>query len=115
MCVRSEKLRDKLLTSRVPTVDTREIMPLDEAQIRNECQTIREKGIDDIAIVGVFSPLDTEGIQEVRVRDIVQEEIPGADVVCSRNSQCTTTTPRSRADAQQLASLDIWKEKMPQF
>lgn len=62
-------------------------MPLDEKQIRDECQLIKSKGINDIAIVGVFSPLDTEGKQEVRVREIVKEEIPDADVVCSRDSK----------------------------
>ncbi|KAK6373611.1 hypothetical protein LTS17_008103 [Exophiala oligosperma] len=64
--------------------DTREIMPLDEAQIRNECQILKQKGITDIAVVGVFSPLDISGKQEARVREIVLEEIPGADVVLSR-------------------------------
>ncbi|KAK5957754.1 hypothetical protein OHC33_000943 [Knufia fluminis] len=63
--------------------DTREIMPINEAQIRSECQKIKDKGINDIAIVGIFSPLDTEGKQEATVRRIVLEEIPGADVVLS--------------------------------
>ncbi|KAF4125452.1 N-methylhydantoinase A/oxoprolinase/acetone carboxylase, beta subunit [Geosmithia morbida] len=65
--------------------DTREIMPLNEAQIRDECRLIKEKGIDDIAIVGIFSPLDTEGLQEAKVYKIVKEEIPNADIVCSRD------------------------------
>ena len=62
-------------------------MELDEDQIRKECQIIKEKGISDIAIVGIFSPLDTKGIQEDRVKKIVHTEIPGADVVCSRDSK----------------------------
>ena len=78
---------------RALVVDTREIMPLDEQQIRQECQLIKAKEIDDIAIVGVFSPLDTEGTQEVRVREIVREEIPGADVVLSRDSQFSSQSP----------------------
>lgn len=61
-------------------------MELNEDQIRAECATIREKGINDVAIVGIFSPLDTKGVQEVRVKKIVQEEIPGVDIVCSRDS-----------------------------
>jgi N-methylhydantoinase A/oxoprolinase/acetone carboxylase beta subunit len=65
--------------------DTREIMPLNEEQIRRECQIVKGKGINDIGIIGIFSPLDTEGKQEVRVRNIVKEEIPEADVVCSRD------------------------------
>lgn len=62
-------------------------MPLDEAQIRNECQILKQRGITDIAVVGVFSPLDISGKQEARVREIVLEEIPGADVVLSRESR----------------------------
>lgn len=71
------------LTNGSSLVDTREIMPINEAQIRSECQKIKDKGINDIAIVGIFSPLDTEGKQEATVRRIVLEEIPGADVVLS--------------------------------
>ncbi|KAK8154076.1 hypothetical protein BC567DRAFT_276983 [Phyllosticta citribraziliensis] len=65
--------------------DGREILPIDEEQVRNECKIVKEKGIDDIAIIGVFSPLDTEGTQEARVRQIVLEELPDADVVLSRD------------------------------
>ncbi|KXJ86069.1 hypothetical protein Micbo1qcDRAFT_219929, partial [Microdochium bolleyi] len=64
--------------------DTREIMPLNEAQIRQECATLRAKGIKDVAIIGVFSPLDIKGTQEDVVRQIVLTEIPDADVVLSR-------------------------------
>ncbi|KAL1387424.1 hypothetical protein HDK64DRAFT_330579 [Phyllosticta capitalensis] len=65
--------------------DGREILPINEQQVRKECQIVKEKGIDDIAIIGVFSPLDTEGTQEARVRQIVREELPDADIVLSRN------------------------------
>lgn len=58
-------------------------MPIDEAQVRKECQVVKEKGLRDIAIVGVFSPLDVHGTQEARVKEIVLEEIPDADVVLS--------------------------------
>lgn len=65
--------------------DMREIVPLDEEQVRRECAAVREKGIRDIAVVGVFSPLDVDGKQEARVRDIILEELPDADVVLSRD------------------------------
>jgi N-methylhydantoinase A/oxoprolinase/acetone carboxylase beta subunit len=44
-----------------------------------------KKGLTDIAICGVLSSLDIEGVNEARVRDLVLEEIPGADVVRSRD------------------------------
>lgn len=69
------------------TVDGREIMPLNEAQVREECQIIKSKGLTDIAVTGVFSPLDMSGQQEARVKQIILEEIPTADVVLSRDSK----------------------------
>jgi len=71
--------------------DTREIMPLNEAQIRQECAVLRSKGIKDVAIIGVFSPLDIKGAQEHVVREIVLQEIPDADVVLSRDSKYPRT------------------------
>ena len=65
--------------------DMREIVPLDEEQVRKECQIVKQKGITDIAVVGVFSPLDVEGKHEVRVREIIAEELPEADIVLSQD------------------------------
>lgn len=62
-------------------------MPINEVQIRGECQLLKQKGISDIAIVGVFSPLDIQGRQEERVKEIVQQELPWADIVLSRESE----------------------------
>jgi N-methylhydantoinase A/oxoprolinase/acetone carboxylase beta subunit len=62
-------------------------MPINEEQIRAECKVIRKKNITDVAIIGVFSPLDTTSQQELKVKAIVAEEIPEADIVCSRDSQ----------------------------
>lgn len=72
---------------RYHVVDGRDITPLNEEQIRAECAILREKGISDVVLVGVFSPLDTEGQQEEKAKKIVLEEIPGADVVLSRDSK----------------------------
>lgn len=62
-------------------------MPINEEQIRKECQIIKEKGISDVAVVGIFSPLDIEGKQEERVKQIILEELPHSDVVLSRESK----------------------------
>lgn len=69
------------------TVDTREIMPLNEQQVKDQCKIIKEKDIMDVAVVGVFSPLDIDGVNEARVEQIVRAEIPGVDVVLSRESK----------------------------
>lgn len=70
------------------TFDTRDIVPLDEDAVRRECREIRDKGITDIVVAGVFSPPDTEGRHEAPVRDIILEEIgadSNVDVVISRD------------------------------
>lgn len=66
-------------------------MPLNEGQIRRECQILKSKGIKDVAIIGVFSPLDLKGLQEESARRIVQQEMPYADIVLSRDSKCLIT------------------------
>jgi N-methylhydantoinase A/oxoprolinase/acetone carboxylase beta subunit len=62
-------------------------MPLDEVQIRQECKIVKEKGITDIAVIGIFSPLDIGGRHEARVKKINQKEIPEADIVLERESK----------------------------
>lgn len=65
-------------------VDGSLISDIDEEDIRRECAVIREKGIRSVVINGVFSPIDTVERQEERAAEIVRREIPGCDVVCSR-------------------------------
>lgn len=70
-------------------------MALDEEEVRAECKILKTKGISDIAVVGIFSPLDISGRQEARVKEIVLNEIPGADVVLSRESEYLTNHCKS--------------------
>ncbi|KAI1423639.1 hypothetical protein F5Y12DRAFT_756424 [Xylaria sp. FL1777] len=65
-------------------VDGQLISDIDEAQIRNECGVIRDKGIKSVAVNGIFSPIDTLERQEERAAELVRVEIPGCDVVCSK-------------------------------
>lgn len=65
-------------------VDGHLISDIDEAQIRNECAIIREKGIKSIVINGVFSPIDAIEQQEERAAKLVEAGIPGCDVICSK-------------------------------
>jgi N-methylhydantoinase A/oxoprolinase/acetone carboxylase beta subunit len=65
-------------------VDGSLIREVDEAEVRRECGAIRELGIRSVVVNGVFSPIDTVERQEERVAAIVREEIPGCDVVCSK-------------------------------
>ncbi|KZO91757.1 hydantoinase/oxoprolinase [Calocera viscosa TUFC12733] len=65
-------------------IDGSEILPIVESQIVEQCKLIKEQGLTNIVLVGVFSTLDTEGSQELRARGIVQREMgEGVNVVCS--------------------------------
>ncbi|KAI0450896.1 hypothetical protein F5B21DRAFT_507771 [Xylaria acuta] len=65
-------------------VDGRLISDIDEAEIRKECAVIREKGIGSVVVNGIFSPIDTVERQEERAAEFTRAEIPGCDVVCSK-------------------------------
>lgn len=66
-------------------VDGYAISDIDPAEIRAQCAIIREKGIMNIVVNGVFSPIDTVAQQETSAAAIIRAEIPGCDVVCSRD------------------------------
>lgn len=65
-------------------IDGSEEAPIIEAQVVRECGEFRARGLRTIVVAGVYSPIDQEFQQENRVRDIIQRELPGVDVVCSR-------------------------------
>lgn len=65
-------------------VDGPLISDIDPAEIRAECIKIKELGIRSIVVIGVFSPIDTLELQEERAAEIVRAEIPGCDVVLSK-------------------------------
>jgi N-methylhydantoinase A/oxoprolinase/acetone carboxylase beta subunit len=68
------------------TVDGRCIRNVNPAEVVRHAAEIRKRGISAVVIVGVFSPLDTATIsQEGQVKKIIQDHIPDADVVCSRD------------------------------
>ncbi|KIP10827.1 hypothetical protein PHLGIDRAFT_22081 [Phlebiopsis gigantea 11061_1 CR5-6] len=66
-------------------IDGREIVPMKESQIVEQCRLIKTKNLKNVVVAGVFSPLDNDGIQEARAAKIIQQELgPGVNVVCSR-------------------------------
>lgn len=61
--------------------DGREIAPLDEDQIRNVAEDLKVRGIREIAISGVFSPVNISA--EERVAELVREVCPDMSVTLS--------------------------------
>ncbi|KAM0437946.1 hypothetical protein ACHAQK_007031 [Fusarium lateritium] len=78
-------------------IDGREILPLDHEQIRQAARDIVASGVSVIALVGVFSPLDHDGLHEEQCRKIILQEAPGLEVVCSHDIGPTGFLERENA------------------
>ncbi|KAI1336904.1 DUF917-domain-containing protein [Xylariaceae sp. FL0016] len=65
-------------------VDGSLISDISEDEVREQAAIIRDKGIKSVVVNGVFSPIDTVERQEERAAQIIRDEIPGCDVVCSK-------------------------------
>lgn len=63
--------------------DGRKFMPLDLREVHEVAREIRARGLRYIAVSAMFSPLDSS--DETRVADILRNEIPGAEVICSHS------------------------------
>ncbi|EJD43032.1 DUF917-domain-containing protein [Auricularia subglabra TFB-10046 SS5] len=66
-------------------VDGVEISPIRRDEIVRECETIKAKGIKNVVVVGVFSPVAQDTSQEHTAKEVILETL-GADnvnVVCS--------------------------------
>lgn len=66
-------------------IDGREISPLNPDQIKETVKSIQEAGIKMVAVVGVFSPLDHEGIHEEKCKKLMLELDPSLSIVCSHS------------------------------
>lgn len=64
-------------------IDGREILPLDENQIRNTVEVIIPTGITQVAIIGVFSALDHNGKHEERCAALMTQYAPTLSITCS--------------------------------
>lgn len=60
-------------------VDGRVITPLDEDAVKRAAEEIRKAGIRDIAVIGIYSPIDSELRQEARVAEILRSVL-GEDI-----------------------------------
>ncbi|KAF8806685.1 putative hydantoinase/oxoprolinase [Phlegmacium glaucopus] len=66
--------------------DGRIINDLRENEILEQADIIRSKGLKNIVLVGIYSPLDVEGKTEYKVRDILLKELgQEVNIVCSRD------------------------------
>lgn len=86
-------------------IDGREIAPLEPQQIRQAARDIVASGVKVVALIGVFSPLDHEGAHEERCKQILLEEAPSLEVVCSHDIGPTGFLERENATILNAAIL----------
>lgn len=87
-------------------VDGKEITPINDAQIKEQCDIIRTKDIRNIVIVGVFSPLASKGTQEEYVKQVIENTLSelNVNIVCSKDGMiswpCTNRISTKMSDKQ---------------
>ncbi|KAF5322650.1 hypothetical protein D9619_002211 [Psilocybe cf. subviscida] len=65
-------------------IDGRTINDLREDEVVEQARIIKEKGLRNVVLVGVYSPLDVEGRQEYKARDIMRRELgDDVNIICS--------------------------------
>ncbi|GJN82616.1 hypothetical protein PLIIFM63780_006158 [Purpureocillium lilacinum] len=96
-------------------VDGTLISDIDETEIKAECAKIREKGIRSIVLNGVFSPIDTVERQEERAADIIKAELPGCDVVCSKDIANLGFLERENASILNASILSFARKTIRSF
>ncbi|KAH9941327.1 hydantoinase/oxoprolinase [Epithele typhae] len=66
-------------------IDGKEIRAPQEEQVVEQCAIIKQKGLKNVVLTGIYSTLDNEDKHEGRVRDIIVRELgPSVNVVCSK-------------------------------
>ena len=86
-------------------IDGRQIAPLDIDQIKKAARDIASSGIRAVAVVGVFSPLDHEGLHEEQCKKIMLDEAPELRLVCSHDIGPTGFLERENATILNAAIL----------
>lgn len=66
-------------------IDGREITALNAQQVKDATESIRKAGVSKVAIVGVFSPLDHQGIHEETCKKMMHELDASLSIVCSHS------------------------------
>lgn len=96
-------------------IDGSEESPINAAQVRERCAEIKHLGLKAVVVVGAFSPIDETFQQEDAVRDIVLQEIPGADVVASHEVANIGLLERENASILNAAILKYAKRTVKGF
>lgn len=101
---------------RSPPVDGREIEPVNEAAVRRTAEEIRAAGINDIAVVGVYSPIDSVLHQEQQVADILRSVLgDGINITLSHKVAGIGFIERENATILNATILPFARRTIGQF
>ncbi|PPQ89891.1 hypothetical protein CVT25_004813 [Psilocybe cyanescens] len=67
-------------------IDGRTVNDVREEEVVQQAKIIKDKSLKNVVLVGIYSPLDAQGKQEYRARDILRRELgDSVNIVCSRD------------------------------
>lgn len=97
-------------------VDGRTIAEINPGEVARHAEKIRSLGIRAVVVIGVFSSIDTAEItQENQARLILEEHIPGVDVVCSRDIGNGGFIERENASILNASILEFGRRTIGSF
>jgi N-methylhydantoinase A/oxoprolinase/acetone carboxylase beta subunit len=96
-------------------IDGREIDKLEVEQVKSTAQDLLSKGITSVALVGVFSALDSKGLHEERCKAFLQKYAPGLSVVCSHTIGGPGLLERENATILNASILSFAKKTIAGF
>ncbi|KAI8720101.1 hypothetical protein NCS52_00454600 [Fusarium sp. LHS14.1] len=97
-------------------IDGRVITPLDEDAVKRAAEEIRRAGIRDIAVIGIYSPIDSELHQEARVAEILRSRLgEGINVTLSHNVAGIGFIERENATILNATILPFARKTIRQF
>ncbi|QPG75302.1 hypothetical protein FOA43_002653 [Brettanomyces nanus] len=94
-------------------VDGNEIQQLDEAEIINHAEEIKRLHLRAVAIVGIFSPMKAD--QELKVKQILQREIPGIRIAISNEVSGIGYLERENATILNAATMNFANKIITSF
>ncbi|BFZ58753.1 hypothetical protein PYCC9005_005818 [Savitreella phatthalungensis] len=96
-------------------IDGSQIAPIDENEIRERAREIRARGLRTVVVTGVYSPIDETFKQEERCAAILRDEIPGVNVVCSRDIVNVGLLERENASILNASILEFARATIASF
>ncbi|RAO71448.1 uncharacterized protein BHQ10_007460 [Talaromyces amestolkiae] len=96
-------------------IDGREISAISPKQIEDTVADIRKAGISTVALVGVFSPLDHQGIQEEACKKMMLDLDPSLSVVCSSKIGNVGLLERENATILNASILSLARKTVRAF